>query len=565
MKTLSADTVKKFRDRLYHKKVSRLLQHGTKGLSPLKKYKKDEKGHIIVSTKSVSRFFFREMETAGTPYPDQYFESLHTLFSVLGKDADPISFNCGFSISEEDIQHAGNKKTIELLTTNLIITYFNNLKTHKGTVDPSLLTPDLKNVIAKSNAGRDYKALVSTTLTALIGTLAEDKPWRQYLEDINDADLVCRLAGSRLPSMEKSALAGIIAKSRQEIKSYTDVFSKILSAREQMADQEKNKKKYLKAMEKMDQANLTILQKINDYLRAASRFMRIIGLSPEAVMGDADTVLMENLIRLFFGVQPDEVETVDLMSTLGVSAARYRLNMLFGFPYITRYCCRLRSESRYQKLYTDLFRLLYQDLAGKLSALDGESAETDLRMLGQHIQELQRAVDNLALEPADLPDNKLTVRQAYVDLVRRIDFACLGPLMNHTGPVCGVTQDTTLEMMSDIRKALVESAFSALETYTREPRTADRAALGIKKRLHAHARHYKPQREFYRLFFETYVGTGSHPVSPYLERLIQTGKPVATALLMVLSDEKGMKDLLGPDQTAHAKDLLIDLRKNEDK
>ncbi|MCG8617906.1 MAG: hypothetical protein MI802_16955 [Desulfobacterales bacterium] len=568
MKTLSDETVKKFRERLYRRKVSKLLQQGTKGLKPLKKFKRDEKGLLIVPTKSISRFFFTEMEKAGTPYPDQYFDSLYTLFRILSKEAEPISFDCGFSISEEDIQDADNKNTIELLTTNLIITYFNNLKTHKGTVDTAILKPGLQEIITKSSAGRDYKSLVSKTLTTLIGSLAEDKPWREYLDDINNADLVCRLAGAKLPSMEKAALAGIIAKSRHEIKSLNDVFSKILMTREQMALKEKNKKKFLKAMEKMNEATLTVLQKINAYLEAAQSFMRILDLSPGVVMGKTDPILMQNLTRLFFGAKTDRIDKlhkVDLVATLGISAARYRLGMLFKYPAITTYCCRFKSEESYQRLYFDLFRLLYKDLAHKLSGLDRESTETELRLLGQQITEIQRAVDNLILEPLDLPEEKQTVREAYVDLIGRMTYTQLDTLMKTNEQICRVTQDTTREIMAAIRDTLVTSAFSALDEYTRESLTADRAALGIKKRLHAYARHYKPQREFYRLFFITYIGTKARPMTTHLTKLVQTNKLFAAAMLMVLSDEKGMKDLLGPDQTGHARELLIELRKSDNK
>ncbi|HCY88528.1 MAG TPA: hypothetical protein DHV36_25560 [Desulfobacteraceae bacterium] len=565
MKTLNDETAKKFRERLYQRKVSNLLQHGTKGLNPLKKYKRDEKGLLVVSTKSISRFFFTEMGKNGTPYPDQYIESLYTLFRILSQEADPISFDCGFSIAEEDIQDAGNKKTIELLTTNLIITYFNNLKTHKGTVDTSLLKPDLKEVIARSSAGRDYKTLVSKTLTALIGSLADDKPWRDYLDDINNADLVCRLAGAKLPSMEKSALAGIIAKSRHEIKSLNDVFSKILMTREQMALQEKNKKKFLKAMEKMNEATLTVLKRINAYLEAAHRLMRILDLSPAVVLGKTDPVLMQNLTRLFFGAKSDRIdklENVDLVANLGTAAARYRLSMLFKYPDITRYCCRFKSEKTYRRLYFDLFRLLYKDLAEKLSGLTRESTESELKLLGQQIVEMQRAVDNLRLAPLDLPEEKKAVRNAYVDLISRVDYTQLDTILANNAQICRVTQDTTLEIMAGIRETLVTSAFSSLTEYTRESLTADKAALGIKKRLHAYARHYKPQREFYRIFFTTYVGSKAQPMTAHLSKIVQTNKLFAAAMLMVLSDEKGMKDVLGPDQTAHARDLLIELRKS---
>jgi len=238
MTILNEDKIIKFREKLYNKKVSKLLQQGGKGLKPLEKYKKDEKGKTLVYTREITRFFLKQIEKAQSPFPDQYFDALYTLLQIMSRGAEPISFNCGLSISQEDIQEADLKTTIELLTTNIIITYFNTLKTYKGTVDTSLLEPDLKSLISKSNAGRDYKGLVSNTLTGLIKSLGEDKPWRDYLNDINDADLICRLAGARLPSMKKETMTGIIEKSRSEILGFNELFTKILLTRDQLASKE---------------------------------------------------------------------------------------------------------------------------------------------------------------------------------------------------------------------------------------------------------------------------------------------------------------------------------------
>jgi len=266
MTILNEDKIIKFREKLYNKKVSKLLQQGGKGLKPLEKYKKDEKGKTLVYTREITRFFLKQIEKAQSPFPDQYFDALYTLLQIMSRGAEPISFNCGLSISQEDIQEADLKTTIELLTTNIIITYFNTLKTYKGTVDTSLLEPDLKSLISKSNAGRDYKGLVSNTLTGLIKSLGEDKPWRDYLNDINDADLICRLAGARLPSMKKETMTGIIEKSRSEILGFNELFTKILLTRDQLASKEGNKKSLLKSMAKLDSAILAILKKIDNYL-----------------------------------------------------------------------------------------------------------------------------------------------------------------------------------------------------------------------------------------------------------------------------------------------------------
>lgn len=560
MKTLSKNKVKKFKEKLYHQRVSKLLRQGGKGLKPLGKYKKDEKGRSLVPTKKISFFFFQEISRDGMPYPDQYIDGLYTLFTILSKDAEPIAFDCGFSISEEDIQQAGNKKVIELLATNIIITYFNNLKTPEGKVDLKLLETDLSSVIEKSNAGRDYKSLVGKVLKGLVSSLAEDKPWRDYLDDINEADLICRLTGASLPSMEKKTLAGIIAKSRDEIQSYNDVFTKVLATREQMTAEETNRKKLLKAMERMDEAILTVLKKIDTYLASAERFITIAKLSSQMLLGKTDKQLKLNLMQLLFGARPGREAEANLLEDLGIAAARYRLNMLFDYPAVTRYCRAFKTEEPYQRLYYDLFRVLFNALADKMGHLDGESSDTDIRMLHQHLVETERAVDRLRLAPPEVAEEKQAVREAYAAIVHRIGFERLGNIMESREEVCQATQDLSREVMADLRTALVAACFSTLTQYAEQPLPADRATNGIKKRLHAYAVFYKPQREFYKNFFNIYVGSKEAPISSHLAGIVKKNKAFSIALLMVLSDEKTMKELLPDTYTGHARELLTKLR-----
>lgn len=561
MTTLSADKVKKFRDKLFQKRVSKLLQKGGKGLKPLDRYRKDEKGRTLVPVDKIIRFFSKEMEKAGAFHPDQYFDGLFTLFKVLSQGAEPFTFECGFSVSEQDIQQADIKTTIELLTKNLIITYFSNLKTIKDQIDTGLLTPDLASIIQKSNAGRDYRDLVGNTLTKLISSLGQDKPWREYLDDINDADLVCRLTGAKLPSMKKEILAGIILKSRKEIQAYNAMFRKVINTREQMAEHEKNDKKYLKAMQRLDEATQAILKKIDTYMEAAHSFMKIIGLTTEAVLGKTDGELKENLTRLFLGFKPGTDDLSDILTTMGFATARYRLNMLFGYPDIALYSRAFRVDDRFRGFYYDLFRLLFRELKEKIEQLPLDGDETLFRLFKQNLSEAVRAVDTLALEPEDLVEEKYAVRDAYVALVQEISYEKLGAVLDTRELVCLVTQDRTREIMAPIRSALLKNCFSTLGRYAEEPLAADRAKNGIRKRLHYFALHYKPQRAFYQLFFATYVGKADSALSPYLSQFMQKNKHFVFALLMLFSDENSMHDLLAKNQISHARTLLEKLRK----
>lgn len=562
MTTLNENKVKKFREKLYQKRVSKLLQKGGKGLNPLERYKNDEKGRPLVTTDKIIRFFSKEMEKVGDRHPDQYFISLFTLLRILTKGAEPFSYECGFSVSEKDIHESDNKTTIEQLTKNLIITYFSNLKDYKGRVDTELLTPDLKIIIQKSNAGRDYRTLVGNTLKKLVASLAEDKPWREYLEDINDADLVCRLTGAKLPSMDKKVLTGIILKSRKEIQQYTLLFNKVLNTREQMAAEEKNDKKYLKAMQRLDEATQAILGKIDGYLTSAHSFMKIIGLTPEVLMGKIDTELKLNLTRLFLGVRPDEASP-DILAEMGYATARYRLSMLFDYPEITVYCRAFKADTDYQGLYLDLFRLLYRELVEKMDRLGLDTDETGIRLLKQSLFETHRAVEKLALEEDFLLPEKETVRSAFVTLIREVPFDRLGGVMELTEPVCRVTQDQPREIMAHIRSALLESCFATLSGYAEKSMAADKAKNGIKKRLHYYAMYYKPQRAFYQLFFNRYIGKSGGGISSQLSDFQQKNKHFVFALFMLFSDKKAMKDLITKEMIEHATSVLAALRKKQ--
>ncbi len=562
MTILNEDKIKKFKEKLYTKNVSMLLKQGGKGLTPLEKYKKDDKGRTLVSTREITHFFLRQMEKAGSPFAYQYVTALFNLLQTMSRGAEPIAFDCGFSISLEDIQEADNKTTIKLLTTNIIITYFNTLKTYKGTVDTSLLSPDLKALIAKSNAGRDYKDMIDNTLTGLNNSLGQDKPWRDYLEDLNDVDLICRLAGAKLPAMKNETIAGIIGKSRREILGYNDIFTKILLTRGQLAAKEGNKKIFLKSMEKLDAAIFAILKKTENYLASAHRLMGILHLSHPIVLGKTDAQLRQNMVWLFLDTKPGKKDRTESLNDLGITLARYRLNLLFNYPEITRYCRSFKTTEEYGLLYFDLFRLLFKEVSGKIALLEATTQYTGLSVIHQNLREISGAVSKLGLEEADLKDEKQALRDTYVALIPKVDVSQLGPIMKIIDLICQATQDRTREIMSSIRPALITACASNLSAYAEETPGADTARNGIKKRLNAYAVHYKPQREFYQIFFDTCVGSGTRPVSSHLAGLINTNKPFAAALLMVYSDETVMKDLISADRISHAAALLDQIRQN---
>ncbi len=561
MTILTENKILTFRDRLYTNDMPEIMRQGGEGLTPVKKYPEDEGGYPLVPIKRITRFFLEEMGKAQFVLPDQYIEELYTLFKMLILDLPPVSFDLGVSISQEDIQEADNKTTIELLTTNVIITYFHLAKTNIGNQDDSLLNPDMQSIIKQSTAGRDYKRLVSNTLKGLIFSLAQDKPWFEYIQDINDADLICRLAGARLPSMEKTTLGSITSKSRQEIAGYNDIFTKLLHTRVRTISSQENRKEYFKSMERLDTAIYGVLKKMDRFLAMAYRLHQILDLPSRSIIGDTFSKLRQNMLWLFFDIWPKALEQGGMPHQTAVSALRYRMNILFSVPHITRFCREFTHNPIFQAPVNDLFQLMFKALADKINRVSMEEGNSSagLGRVERALFEIRRAIENLDPDESRLTDEKEDVKIAYIALILKIDFESLEAVLSLCDMICEVTHDKDREIMIRIRSALMEKSFFTLEEYAGKKVLPRDAIPEISKRLQAFAVHYRPQREFYRIFFDTYVISTPRPRVPHFTQFLMSNRYFAQAMLMRFADHKAMKDLLPGSYIEKAGQLLNDL------
>ncbi len=550
MKILNLNKIKKFKARLYKSNVSGLFKQGTKGLNPLTKYKTDEKGRILVQVSRITKFFIDEITLTDFILADDYLAALYLFLQELSTEAEAVSFDCGVSVSLEDIQAADNKTVIKLLTTNIIVTYFNSLKTYKGTVDTSLLSLDLLELISKSSAGRDYTDLVKNILTSLSQSFNQDKPWRESLDEINDTDLICRLTRHRMPPMTKEAMACVLSKSRSEIKKSNELFTRIMVTRAQLVAKEENKKKYLKSMEKLDIAILTVLKRIDAYLEAAHRLMGILGISYHIVIGETHELLRQNLIWLFLNAKPGKGDRMDILKNLGLAQLRYRLNILFTYPNITLYARSFQDAKAYAPIYFDIFRLLFKAASEQLIKEDYV-----MDYIERALRTLARSGEALDLPEEELKDEKQSLQQAYVSLILKVDLERLDAVMNFCDPLCRATQDRTRKIMADIRPALITACYTGLCREAEKDQAGQGAVTVIKGYLSAYALHCKPQRDFYRIFFDTHICSGSQPALPMVQ-LIKSKKTFAAALLTAFADEPSMKKLISEDRISNAASLL---------
>nr|WP_320190913.1 hypothetical protein [uncultured Desulfobacter sp.] len=561
MTILNKNKVRAFRDRLYTNDMPKIMRKGGEGLTPIKKYPDDDNGYPLVPIKRITRFFLEEMEKAEFVLPDEHIEALYTLFKMLIQDMPAVSFDLGASISQEDIQEADNKTTIELLTTNVIITYFDLAKSNLGNQDDSLINPDMQSIIKQSTAGRDYKRLVANTLKGLIFSLAQDKPWFEYIEDINDADLVCRLAGARLPSMEKTTLGTITNKSRLEITGYNDMFTKLLYTRARVVTSQENKKEYVKTMEKLDTAIYGLLKKMDRFLMLAYRLSEILDIPIRSIIGETFSNLRQNMLWLFFEVWPKALEPGDMPHQVAVSALRHRMNVLFSVRHITRFCREFTQNPAYQSPVNDLFQQMFKGLVKKINLVSMQEGNivTGLEWVESALFEIRRAIENFDLDESRLLDEKKEVKSAYIDLISKTNFESLDAILNLCDMICEVTHDTDREIMAGIRAVLMENSFLTLKKYSVNKVLPKDAIPEISRRLQAFAVHYRPQREFYRIFFNTYIISKPRPESPHFSQFLMSNKHFAQAMLMRFSDDKAMKDLLSGAYIQKAKHLLRDL------
>lgn len=555
MTILSEDKIIRFRNKLYQKTVPRILKSGGKDLNPMTISKVDAQGKFIVLTKEITGFFLSVMEGVASHNSDQYVADLYLLFDVLTKEAENYSFLSDMRISEKEISEASNKMTIEYLTKNIIITYFNLVKLPNGQINRELLDHDLKNIIKLSNEGRDYKTLIGRVLENLVETLKLAKPWRQSLEDIEDAALVCRLVGARLPQIDKTVLSRIVSESRAEIKNNVLIFSKLLNTRAQSLNAEQDHKPDIKTLDKLDQAIIALLKKIDSYLNYAHRFIKLIGASTQGFLGQVDANLRADIAAFFFDYEVTESHGPEVNPPRNFASSRYRMATLFDYPQLTVFSRSLLKDNAYRECVLDSFRMYYTELIKQMVRLSMPDSAKDFKKIEAYIAEIIRMIRNFELEPEVLRPLKKEVQSKYISLIRVIPLEPLSTLTGMKENISMAIQDESKSLLEDIRKALEEACYLRLMTFDIESMTYDELHLEILKLLTGYALNYKPQRFFYQKFLARYVMEADGALSGYMTDLLKTKRSMALNLLGIFSDPKYVGDFISKEQMALSEQL----------
>jgi hypothetical protein len=560
MTILNLDDVKKFKERLFQKNISELMRSGSEGLNPVSMCRKNEQGQIIVPVRTIVEFFFNLFEKEELFNPDTYISTLYYLLKEITKESDEYFFESDISVAEKDIYEADTKTTIELLTKNIIITYFNHVKIEPepDAEDFVLLDPQLQAIIKISNSGRDYRSLVERTLKKLVEILNHDNTWRKCLLYMNRASLVCRLVGTKLPQIDKKVLASYIQQSRVEINKEAVLFSKIINTREMLIKEEANLKNFLKTMEKLRVALNSVIGKMNNYFFYAKSFMLTLGASSDVFLGEIDAELKENLARVILNYSVEDSESY---LQLNYASLRYRINRLLAQSDLTFYFKEIQNQETYKLCYLNIFKVYYDRLLSLMVKMAETPLEMDIKRLDNVLFECKKVIKNLSLDIHLFEDEKFEIRKAYVELLKVVSVEQTDELIDLALTVVSVTQDKSGEFFEVVRKVLLSDSFTALRHIDIKSIKPDEIKKTIQKTLYGYSIHYRPRREFYNTFFKTYIGAKNKPPSVFIKELITTNQPLALAILKVLSEKDAVMNPLPESSREYASDLMGTIKK----
>ena len=389
----------------------------------------------------------------------------------------------------------------------------------------------------------------------MVKTLQENKPWRDSLDDIQTASLVCRLVGAKLPQIDKTVLSKIVIQARSEIKQYTAVFTKIVNTRSQLIKEEKNQKDYLKTMKKLDAATHATLKKIDTYLGYAHAFIAAIGSSTQGFLGLSDTELKLCIAKFFFEYNDTTTDELSNQQIVHYSSLRYRMGMLFDFPELTRYTRTLKQEEKYADLFVRLYTLYYKEIIKQMAHIS-RSEFLNTTILESYIGETLRLTHTFGFTKEQMNPEKKEVRKRFLSIVRQTHHEQLPDIINLKERISQIIQDDSSQLSEDTRKVLIDNCYSNLIALEIESVLPDDLNKTIQKLISGYSLYYKPQRFFYQKFFSTFIGDADESVVESFSDIIRTKKVLAISMLTLFSDYNRVGELLPKKQIEYSDRLL---------
>ncbi len=555
MAKLERRDIRRFRRRIYQERAPRLFKTGENDLKPLVSMALDPVQNTVVSVEEILSFFTERAHTSVSP--ETYVHNLHQLFEVLTLGAEAISFDCGIAVSEKTVMEARPGEVVSHLTRNIVLTYFNYLKTAQGGVNYGLLDAGLATVIQKSNAQRSYDRLREKILEDLKSTLAGDGPWQRDLEMVVQAGLVRRLTGGALDQWKDLDAGGLLKKMGRDMEKYNQVFTRIMKTRGALLARTGNISSLDRALEGVEQALAMVLEKVNAFLGDCTTLEGAMGIPVREAVGTSGQDLDRNLVQLFFSepalADSDPSQQVPSRHAL----FRYQIHHLLSHPHIARYCRSFREDLRHSHPYLNRFRYGFHYLLHLMAELGEQGGRADMSRLALALEDSLELIR--LLEPGGdvLASERRDLGQAYLDLVEQAHPSCIEAVIACRGPMAELIQDPDLHLLTQTRRFLFENSFKAMDAYAGERRSLDAFKTGIRRLLHTYASNFTPQRDFYQFFYSRYVGQADGSVAQRLMELRRTNPAFVLALLSVMSEPHAMDRLLKENQMAFARDLFV--------
>lgn len=539
--------LKKQRDRLFQKTVVNLMQNGAKGLNPLEKYKRDKDKKITIATNHIENIFFKIIKEFDFLHAYEYFEYLDTFLKIFTQGAGKCVFKKKFTISEQIIVEADNKIKIEFLTKNIIYNFFNKFEIKVSKNKTSFPTHGLEAVIKQNEISYNYKTLVEDTLKKLTVSLEEKKEWKAYIDDFNNASLVCKLIGTNLPEVNQEVISNIIVKARNELISDNDMFSKIINTENKIHSNISDAKKYADITKQLDAATDILLKKIDIYLLYAQRLVITINISPKKLLGVLDTSFKQNLVRMFFDN--------GLEDNINFSTMRYKINRLFKYKSITGFCKLLQYSEHHKDYFLNVFKLHYKMLLENINRLNStEPFNTDT--LKRSLSEIQKFINKLSLDKEVLLEEKHKIIEAYIVTLEKCHHDNINSLMELNYDLLSVTRNSSKDTMENIQNILIQKAFDSLDTTEEILQDKRKLKANIQQILYVYAVHFKPQKSFYQFFFNRYIIDHKNSVSPHLMAFYKKKPKAALTILSIFSDPQYAAKFISETQMETAKTIL---------
>lgn len=554
------NNIKQFKANLLYEELPHLIREGGSGFCVPYLYPKDNSDNFVIPVQRVIDFFFMETQALETLSSTSFFKSLYSLFHIFSKDIETFAFQAEERVSEKDIQKAGNRETIELLAKNLIISFFDQIRSYDGTINTSLVDKNLERLIKISNSGRDYRTLVENTLKSLENNLNKDQKWFDGLEHIKNAELVCMLVGEKLPQIDPSVLSNLFRQAGKEMEQLNLLLEKICRTKDQYLLKKGDHKNYVKSAVKLDQSLQKVLKQTNHTLSRVLSFACILKIEPGRILEKQEAVLYKNLATIFFGYRDQTPSTAAAGIRKSYSMAQIAMDRLYDHPELSGFCRNLKKLPEYQPFYLGILKQYFKTLHSVLKQSVADPQADNIKEVEEVLFEWDRLITHIGLAEDHFKVEAAALQKLYLQLIQNIPMERLSTVISFSPVIRTITGICEYEFKETLRNCLLTACFEALMAYQPVPGKIDAVGKELKRLLAGYAEHFAPRRFFYRMFFETCMGMIGDLTPEIFSNMTQTHKILVRELAILFLEPGNIGQFLLANHHEYARKMLDGLR-----